>query len=100
MPPRRPYDPSQLRPRAALRRALAGRRVLITGPALDGVGRVLAHIHALHGAEVALADVLPLEAVAAECAALGAARVVACRFDAGVEGDSARMVREVCTQMR
>jgi len=91
-----PYDPSRLRPRAALRRALAGRRVLITGPALDGVGRVLAHIHALHGAEVALADVLPLEAVAAECAALGAARVVACRFDAALEGDSARMVREAC----
>ena len=91
-----PYDPSRLRPRAALRRALAGRRVLITGPALDGVGRVLAHIHALHGAEVALADVLPLEAVAAECAALGAKRVVVCRFDAALEGDSARMVREAC----
>jgi len=90
------YDPTSLRPRAALRRALAGRRVLVTGAALDGVGRVLAHIHALHGAEVALADVLPLEAVAAECAALGAARVVSCRFDAAVEGDSARMVREAC----
>ena len=90
------YDPTSLRPRAALRRALAGRRVLVTGAALDGVGRVLAHIHALHGAEVALADVLPLEAVAAECAALGAARVVACNFDAAVEGDSARMVREAC----
>ena len=90
------YDPTSLRPRAALRRALAGRRVLVTGAALDGVGRVLAHIHALHGAEVVLADVLPLEAVAAECAALGAARVVACRFDAAVEGDSARMVREAC----
>ena len=96
MPSPPPYDPSRLRPRAALRRALAGRRVLITGPALDGVGRVLAHIHALHGAEVALADVLPLEAVAAECAALGAARVVTVRFDAALEGDSARMVREAC----
>jgi short-subunit dehydrogenase len=99
MPPPPPYDPRSLKPSAALRRALAGRRVLITGAALDGVGRILAHIHALHGAEVALADVLPLEAVTAECRALGAARVVACAFDAAREGEGARMVREACSQL-
>ena len=88
------YSPSSLRPRAALRAALEGRKVLITGAALaDGVGRILAHIHALHGALLALLDIADLEPVAAECRALGAARVVAIAFDAGVEGDSARAVR-------
>jgi len=79
--------------RPALRAALANRRFLVTGAALaDGVGRALAHILAAHGAAVALADVLPLDDVAAECRALGAARVAACRFDAAAAGDSARMV--------
>ena len=88
------YSPSTLRPRKALRVALEGQRVLITGAALaDGVGRILAHVHALHGSLIAVADIADLEPVAAECRALGAARVVAIAFDAGVEGDSARMVQ-------
>jgi NAD(P)-dependent dehydrogenase (short-subunit alcohol dehydrogenase family) len=89
-----------LTPRPALRAALAGRRMLVTGAALaDGVGRVLARILALHGASVALADVLPLEEVAAECRALGAPLVAACAFDAAKEGDSARMVGEACAAL-
>lgn len=93
LPP--PYNPfSSLKPSANLRTALAKKRVLITGASLDGVGRVLAHIHALHGAEIILADILPLDAVAEECRALGAALVICARFDAGQEGDSARMVHE------
>ena len=100
MPPPPPaYTPASLVPTAALRRALDGRRVLITGAALDGVGRIIAHIHALHGAEVILADLLPLEAVADECRALGARRVVCAYFDAGKEGDSARMVTESVAQL-
>jgi short-subunit dehydrogenase len=88
------YNPLALKPSTKLRAALANKRVLITGASLDGVGRVLAHIHALHGAEVVLADILPLDEVAGECRSLGAARVICCNFDAGLEGDSARMVRE------
>ncbi len=97
MPP--PYDPKSLRKTSSLLHALSGRRVLITGPSLHGVGRVIAHICSLHGAEVALADILSLDEVAAECRELGASRVVTCKFDAGLEGDSERMVKEVCGQM-
>ena len=89
-----------LQPRAALRAALAHRRVLVTGAALaDGVGRALAHILALHGAAVALADVLPLDDVAAECRALGATCVATCAFDAAAAGDSARMVGAACAAL-
>lgn len=101
MPPSPPatYSPKSLSATPALRRALSRRRVLITGAALDGVGRIIAHIHSLHGAEVILADVLPLEAVADECRALGASRVVCAIFDAAKEGDSARMVGESVAQL-
>ena len=73
--------------------------MLITGASLEGIGRILAHIHSLHGAEVAIADLLPLEKAAEECRKLGAARVVCVQFDAGKEGDSIRMVEEVAAQM-
>ena len=81
-------------PRKAWLPLLAGRRVLITGAAADGVGRQLALVLAAHGATLLLADVSPLDETAAAAAAAGAARVVPLRFDAGAEGDSARMVRE------
>ena len=79
---------------------LSSRRCLITGPSLDsGVGRILAHILSSNGAEVILADILPLETVAEECKKLGAKRVICVQFDAGLEGDSARMVREGVIQL-
>ena len=79
---------------------LSSRRCLITGPSLEGgVGRILAHILSTNGAEVILADILPLEAVAEECRKLGAKRVICVQFDAGLEGDSARMVREGVAQL-
>jgi NAD(P)-dependent dehydrogenase (short-subunit alcohol dehydrogenase family) len=92
-----PSPPSSL-PTSPLFSKLSSRRCLVTGPALDGVGRVLAHILSANGAEVLLADILPLETVAAECRALGAKRVICVQFDAGLEGDSARMVREGAAQ--
>lgn len=60
---------------------------------------MIAHILSANGAEVLLADILPLETVAAECKSLGAKRVVCVQFDAGLEGDSARMVREGAAQL-
>jgi NAD(P)-dependent dehydrogenase (short-subunit alcohol dehydrogenase family) len=93
------YSPRSLVASSSLRAALSQKRVLITGASLDGVGRIIAHLYSLHGAQVALADILPLDAVAEECRALGAARVVCCSFDAGKEGDSARMVKEIALKL-
>lgn len=83
-----------VKPRASWLPQLAGRRVLITGAAADGVGRQLAIVLGAHGATVLLADISPLDETAAAATAAGAPRVVQLRFNAGVEGDSARMVRE------
>jgi len=83
-----------IQPRASWLPQLAGRRVLITGAAADGVGRQLALVLAAHKAILLLADIAPLDETAAAATAAGAPRVVQLRFNAGVEGDSARMVRE------
>ncbi len=89
-----PAPPPAVAPDRRLRAALSGWRVLITGPAA-GVGRALAHVYAAHGAHVALADIADTSAVEAECRALGAAGVVSAPFDAGKDGDGARMVAAV-----
>jgi NAD(P)-dependent dehydrogenase (short-subunit alcohol dehydrogenase family) len=79
--------------RKAWGQRLQGKRVLITGPAARGIGRHIAHIYAIHGASVALADILPLDGVVEECRRLGSPTVVPLPFDAGKEGEGTRMTQ-------
>jgi len=77
--------------------SLAGRRALVTGAA-SGVGRAIALAFAAEGARLALADIAPADALAAEIRAAGG-EAVPLRADVSREADVLRLVAEIETRL-